>query len=88
MTPPKEKQEREMSAAGQDRLIRRGAAAGPETSAEEFGWRMPGGEDLLKFALSAGLVAGAWWLETRPEAAAQESSEEPCTARAGPGGKK
>ncbi len=34
------------------------------------GWRMPGGEDLLNFALSAGLATGVWWLEHREEEAA------------------
>lgn len=86
MTLPKEKQEREMSAAGQDQNMRRQGAAGPEAAAGDSGWRMPGGEDLLKFALSAGLVAGAWWLGTRPEAA-PDPSEDSRTACAGPGGK-
>lgn len=76
-----------MSAAGQDQRMRREKAAGPE-AATDFSWRMPGGEDLLRFALSAGLVAGARWLETRPEAAAPDRSEDPCTLRAGTGGKK
>ncbi|MCS7044594.1 MAG: hypothetical protein N2036_14170 [Bryobacteraceae bacterium] len=34
------------------------------------GWRMPGGEDLLNFALSAGLAAGVWWMEHREEGTA------------------
>lgn len=87
MTLPKEEQEREMSAAGQDQHTRRQGAAGPEAAAGDLGWRMPGGEDLLKFALSAGLVAGAWWMETRPEAAGADPSEDPRTVRAGPGGR-
>lgn len=76
-----------MSAAGQDQRLRRQGAAGPEDAAGDLGWRMPGGEDLLRFALSAGLVAGAWWLETRPEDAAPDALEDSCAARAGPGGK-
>lgn len=44
-----------------------GRGAGP---APVSGWRMPGGEDLLHFALSAGLAAGVWWLERREEEAA------------------
>lgn len=74
-----------MSAAGQDQRTRRQGAAGPEAAAGDFGWRMPGGEDLLKFALSAGLVAGAWWLETRQEVA--DPSEDSRAVSAGPGGK-
>lgn len=33
-------------------------------------WSMPGGEDLLRFALSTGLAAGLWWLQSRGEEAA------------------
>lgn len=76
-----------MSAAGQDQHMRRQEAAGPEAAAGDFGWRMPGGGDLLQFALSAGLVAGAWWMETRPEAAGPDPSEDLRTMRAGPGGR-
>jgi hypothetical protein len=36
---------------------------------------MPGGEDLLNFALSAGLAAGAWWLEMQQEPAGAAASE-------------
>ncbi len=78
-----------MSADGQDQPMRRQEAARPEAAAGDFGWCMPGGEDLLKFALSAGLVAGAWWLETRPEPAALDpSSGDSRTAGAGTGGKR
>lgn len=87
MTLPKDKEETGMSAAGQDQPMRRGQAPGPDAAAGDVGWRMPGGEDLLKFALSAGLVAGAWWMETRPEPEAPGPSEDSCTACAGPGGK-
>lgn len=43
--------------------------AGPASAS---GWRMPGGEDLLNFALSAGLAAGVWWLEHREADAGRE----------------
>lgn len=36
-------------------------------------WSMPGGEDLLRFALSTGLAAGLWWLQRRGEEAAVEA---------------
>lgn len=50
------------------------------------GWQMPGGEDLLNFALAAGLAAGAWWLETQhePAGAASESGGEPAGGRRTP----
>lgn len=41
------------------------------------GWRMPGGEDLLNFALSAGLAAGVWWLEHREAEAAEGLAPSP-----------
>ena len=43
-------------------------------AARTSGWQMPGGEDLLNFALSAGLASGSWWLELqgrRPEESAE-----------------
>jgi hypothetical protein len=71
MTLPKEWEERAMSVAEVDRKREhdrdpdRGAARPTAAS-----WRMPGGEDLLRFALSAGLATGVWWLEHREEEAA------------------
>ncbi|MGC8759991.1 MAG: hypothetical protein ACP5UT_13045 [Bryobacteraceae bacterium] len=45
------------------------SVAAPEGRPGRFGqdsaWHMPGGEDLLNFALSAGLATGLWWLEHR-----------------------
>lgn len=87
MTLPKDKEETGMSTVRQPQPVRRGEASGPDAAAGDFGWRMPGGEDLLKFALSAGLVAGAWWMETRPEGEAPGASEDLRTACAGPGEK-
>lgn len=86
MTLPKEWEERVMSVAelGPTRTQAHDPDPGQgRTSAS--GWRMPGGEDLLNFALSAGLAAGVWWMENR-------SSEEPAEAEAsapagGPSGK-
>jgi hypothetical protein len=87
MTLPKESQERDMPAVEQHQPMRPGGAA-KEPNSSEFGWRMPGGEDLLKFALSAGLATGVWWLEKRPDGTAPEESEDACTVRSGSGGKK
>lgn len=67
---------REMSASGQNPKTSRRAVAAPDASGPHTGWRMPGGEDLLQFALSAGLAAGSVWLETRLEA--MEAGAEDC----------
>ncbi len=63
------------------------AQAGDSRRADpRSGWQMPGGEDLLNFALAAGLAAGAWWLETQhePAGAASESGSEPAAGRRTP----
>jgi len=49
-------------------------------AAAECGWRMPGGEDLLNFALSAGFPAAAWWLGQNRKAAEDKPAEEPSEA--------
>jgi len=81
MTLPKEVVERVILVSDheQDRLAgklpddRAGAPA-------ECGWRMPGGEDLLNFALSAGFPAAAWWLGQNRKAAEDKPAEEPSEA--------
>lgn len=47
----------------------------PERPPQVSAWRMPGGEDLLNFALSAGLAAGVWWLEHRDDEPAGSPAE-------------
>lgn len=74
-----------MSAAGPDQPALQEQTAPPQAAPEEFGWRMPGGEDLLRFALSAGLAAGAIWLETRQESAAP-GPDDACPAHPVAGG--
>jgi len=71
-----------MSAAGQDGPTRRKDFAAD--AAADSAWCMPDGQDLLRFALSAGLATGALWLETQVQG---ESScvEAPRPAHAGSG---
>lgn len=71
-----------MSAPGQDEILRSRHAAAD--AARDSAWCMPDGEDLLRFALSAGLAAGALWLDSRPEDAAP-GGEAPRPAHAGSG---
>jgi hypothetical protein len=77
-----EGQETEMSAAGQDGPTRRRDSAAD--AAADSAWRMPDGEDLLRFALSAGLATGALWLETQVHGAPPRG-EAPSPAHAGSG---
>lgn len=79
MTLPKEVEERVMSVAELEPT--RIPAKEPDPGqgrASGSGWRMPGGEDLLNFALSAGLAAGVWWLENRGDEPAE--AEAPAAA--------
>lgn len=62
-----------------------GQTGASQRSAPRSGWQMPGGEDLLNFALSAGLVAGSWWLEMQ-RAREQAGPEDPAAAPAAEGG--
>lgn len=73
MNPPKGK-EREMPVADRtpNPMASASAESGPASDLQSA-WRMPGGEDLLHFALSAGLAAGQWWLE-------QQAQDDACEA--------
>lgn len=76
MTLPKE-QERKTSVSGRQQSAPPTAQAGEyRTTGPNSAWQMPGGEDLLNFALSAGLAAGAWWLELQ-QAPAEAAAAEP-----------
>lgn len=75
MKLPMEEKGREMSASGQDLKAKRRGEQAPDAGGPHSGWRMPGGEDLLQFALSAGLAAGSVWLETRLEAMEAEAED-------------
>ncbi|MEJ5369575.1 MAG: hypothetical protein WHT08_14745 [Bryobacteraceae bacterium] len=86
MTLPKEL-ERETPVTGSHPSAPPAKQAGESRSEEpRTGWQMPGGEDLLNFALSAGLAAGAWWLEMQqePAGAAGETGGEPAGGRRTP----
>jgi hypothetical protein len=75
MTLPKELK-RETPVTGPQQSAPPTAPAGDGRTREPRpAWNMPGGEDLLNFALSAGLAAGAWWLEMQQEPAGAAASE-------------
>ncbi len=74
MTLPKELK-RETPVTGSQQSASPTAPAGESMTREPRSpWYMPGGEDLLNFALSAGLAAGTWWLEMQREPAGAAAS--------------
>ncbi len=85
MTPPKEEQEWNQPVTGSRSPVQGKAGTRKDPQMESGpGWQMPWGEDLLNFALSAGLAAGSWWLEMqrRPETGpADPENAEPLARR-------